>query len=75
MEGSVLEMEGNGYAALTWKGLPTCIRISADQPYEGPISRVIAWSGSLEAEMGLSPTGDEPTLFIAGEGEVLFEGE
>jgi tetratricopeptide (TPR) repeat protein len=75
MEASVLEMEGNGYAALTWKGLPTCMRVHADQPFEGPISKVIAWSGNLEAEMGLSPTGDEPTLFIAGEGEVLVEGE
>jgi tetratricopeptide (TPR) repeat protein len=75
MEASVLELEGSGYAALTWKGLPTCMRVHADQPFEGPISKVIAWSGSLEAEMGLSPTGDEPSLFIAGEGEVLFEGE
>jgi len=74
MEASVLEMEGNGYAALTWQGLPTCMRIHPDQPFEGPISKVIAWSGSLEAEMGLSPAGDEPTLFIAGEGEVLIEG-
>ncbi|HQZ15954.1 MAG TPA: tetratricopeptide repeat protein [Vicinamibacteria bacterium] len=75
MEASVLEMEGHGYAALTWKGLPTCMRVHPDQPFEGPISKVIAWSGSLEAEMGLSPTGDEPTLFIAGDGEVLFEGD
>jgi tetratricopeptide (TPR) repeat protein len=73
MEASVLEMEGNGFAALTWKGLPSCVRIHPDQPFEGALSTVIAWSGNLEAEMGLSPTGDEPSLFIAGEGEVLYE--
>lgn len=73
MEASVLEMEGHGFAALTWKGLPSCVRIQPDQPFEAPISSVIAWSGNLEAEMGLSPTGDEPSLFIAGEGEVLYE--
>lgn len=73
MEASVLEMEGNGFAALTWKGLPSCVRVHGDQPFEGPISSVIAWSGTLEAEMGLSPTTDEPTLFISGEGEVLYE--
>ncbi|MEO8499858.1 MAG: tetratricopeptide repeat protein [Vicinamibacteria bacterium] len=73
MEASVLQMEGHGFAALTWKGLPSCVRIHADQPFEGPLSTVIAWSGNLEAEMGLSPTSDEPSLFIAGEGEVLYE--
>ena len=73
MEGSVLEMEGQGYAALTWKGLPSCVRVHSDQPFEGPVSGVIAWSGTLEAELGLSPTTDEPSLFISGEGEVLYE--
>ena len=73
MEASVLQMEGNGFAALTWKGLPSCVRIHADQPFEAPLSTVIAWSGNLEAEMGLSPTGDEPSLFISGDGEVLYE--
>ena len=73
LETSVLEMEGSGFAALTWKGLPSCVRVHRDQPFEGAISSVIAWSGSLEAEMGLSPTTDEPSLFISGEGEVLFE--
>ena len=70
---SALEMEGQGFAALTWKGLPSCVRVHGDQPFEGPMSSVIAWSGSLEAEMGLSPATDEPSLFISGEGEVLFE--
>jgi hypothetical protein len=73
MEGSVLEMEGNGYAALTWKSLPSCVRVHRDQPFEGPMSSVIAWSGALEAEMGLSPTTDEQSLFISGEGEVLYD--
>ncbi len=73
MDSSVLEMEGSGYAALTWKGLPSCVRIHADQPFEAPISTIIAWSGNLEAEMGLSPTTDEPSLFISGDGEVLYE--
>jgi hypothetical protein len=36
---------------------------------------VIAWSGTLDAEMGLSPATDEPSLFISGEGEVLYEGD
>ena len=75
MENSVLEMEGNGFAALTWKSLPSCVRVHDDHPFEGPRSKVIAWSGSLEAEMGLSPTADEPSLFISGEGEVLYEGD
>lgn len=75
MEGSILELEGTGYAALTWKGLPSCVRVHADEPFEGPISSVIAWSGNLEAEMGLTPTTDEATLFISGEGEVLYEGD
>ena len=61
------------FAALMWKGLPSCIRVHSDQPFEGPISSVIAWSGNLEAEMGLSPATDEPSLFISGEGEVLYE--
>lgn len=73
MESSVLEMEGSGFAALTWKGLPSCVRIHSDHPFEAPLSTVIAWSGNLEAEMGLSPTTDEPSLFISGEGEVLYE--
>lgn len=73
MEVSVLEMEGNGFAALTWKGLPSCVRVHADQPFEAPMSSVIAWSGTLDAEMGLSPATDEPSLFVSGEGEVLFE--
>ncbi len=75
MEESVLEMEGHGFAALTWKGLPSCVRVREDQPFEGPRSAVVAWSGALEAEMGLSPATDEPSLFISGEGEVLFEGD
>jgi len=75
MDANVLEMEGNGFAALTWKGLPSCIRVHHDEPFEGPISSVIAWSGNLEAELGVSPTTDEPSLFISGEGEVLYEGE
>jgi len=74
IEQSVLEMEGHGFAALTWKGLPSCVRVHGDQPFEGPLSGVIAWSGSLAAELGLSPSGDEPSIFISGEGEVLFEG-
>jgi len=74
LETTVLEMEGNGFAALTWKGLPSCVRVHRDQPFEGPVSSVIAWSGTLEAEMGLSPATDEPSLFISGQGEVLFEG-
>ncbi len=73
MDSSVLEMDGNGYAALTWKGLPSCVRVHADHPFEAPLSTVIAWSGNLEAEMGLSPTTDEPSLFISGEGEILYE--
>ncbi len=73
MDASVLEMEGNGFAALTWNGLPSCVRVQNDQPFEGPMSSVIAWSGNLEAEMGLSPTTNEPSLFVSGEGEVLFE--
>lgn len=73
MESNVLEMEGTGFAALTWKGLPSCVRIHGDHPFEAPLSTVIAWSGNLEAEMGLSPTTDEPSLFISGEGEVLYE--
>jgi hypothetical protein len=68
-------MDGGGFAALTWKGLPSCVRVHPDEPFEGPISSVIAWSGNLEAELGVSPTTDEPSLFISGEGEVLFEGE
>jgi tetratricopeptide (TPR) repeat protein len=73
MENSVLELEGTGFAALTWKGLPSCVRIHPDQPFEGPISTVIAWSGTLEAELGVSPATEEPSLFISGEGEVLYE--
>ena len=73
MESSVLEMEGSGYAALTWKGLPSCVRVHGDQPFEAPMSSLIAWSGNLEAELGLSPSTDEPSLFISGEGEVLYE--
>ena len=75
MDTMVLELEGSGFAALTWKGLPSCVRIHQDQPFEGPRSSVIAWSGTLEAEMGLSPATDEPSIFISGEGEVLFESE
>ncbi|MEO5762478.1 MAG: tetratricopeptide repeat protein [Vicinamibacteria bacterium] len=75
MEASVLEMEGNGFAALTWNGLPSCVRVHSDQPFEAPLSSVIAWSGTLEAEMGLSPVTDEPSLFISGEGEVLYEAD
>jgi uncharacterized protein (AIM24 family) len=75
METSVLEIEGHGFAALTWKGLPSCVRVHDDQPFEGPRSSVIAWSGTLDAEMGLSPATDEPSLFISGEGEVLYEGD
>lgn len=74
METMVLELDGSGYAALTWKGLPSCVRVHQDHPFEGPASGVIAWSGALDAEMGLSPATDEPSLFISGEGEVLFEG-
>ena len=74
MEAMVLELDGAGFAALTWTGLPSCVRVHQDQPFEGPASSVIAWSGELEAEMGLSPTTDGPSLFISGEGEVLFEG-
>ena len=73
MENSVLELEGNGFAALAWKGLPSCVRIHPDQPFEGAMSSVIAWSGNLEAELGVSPATDEPSLFISGEGEVLYE--
>jgi hypothetical protein len=73
MEDSVLEMEGSGYVALTWKGLPSCVRVHSDQPFEGAMSTVIAWSGSLDAEVGLSPTTDGPSLCISGEGEVLYE--
>lgn len=73
MEGGVLEMDGRGFAALTWSGLPSCARIHSDEPFQGPLSSVIAWSGNLEAEMGLSPTTHEPSLFISGDGEVLFE--
>ena len=75
MDTHVLEMEGHGFAALTWKGLPSCVRVHRDQPFEAPLSSVIAWSGRLEAEMGLSPTTDEPSIFISGNGEVLYEGD
>jgi|CXWL01.1.fsa_nt_gi Flp pilus assembly protein TadD len=75
MDSHVLEMEGQGFAALTWKGLPSCVRVHRDQPFEAPLSSVIAWSGRLEAEMGLSPTTDEPSIFISGNGEVLYEGD
>ncbi len=74
MDAVALEVEGSGFAALIWKGLPSCVRVHIDQPFEAPLSTVIAWSGSLRAEMGLSPVTDEPSLFISGEGEVLFEG-
>lgn len=74
IDSNVLEMEGHGFAALTWKGLPSCVRVHGDQPFEGPMSSVIAWSGTLEAELGLSPAADEPSVFISGEGEVLYEG-
>lgn len=74
MEATALEIEGTGFAALTFKGLPSCVRVHIGQPFEGPLSSVIAWSGSLRAEMGLSPTTDEPSVFISGDGEVLFEG-
>lgn len=73
VERSVLELDGAGYAALAWKGLPSCARVHPDHPYEGPVSKVLAWSGHLECEIGLSPATDEPSLFISGEGEVLFE--
>jgi hypothetical protein len=47
--------------------------VHSDQPFEGAMSTVIAWSGSLDAEVGLSPTTDGPSLCISGEGEVLYE--
>lgn len=73
LDRTVLELDGGGYAALAWSGMPSCVRVHPDHPFEGPVSRVIAWSGSLESEIGLSPATDEPSIFISGEGEVLFE--
>ena len=73
LERVVLELEGAGYAAVQWSGMPSCVRVHDDHPFEGPVSSVLAWSGRLESEIGLNPSTDEPSIFISGEGEVLFE--
>jgi uncharacterized protein (AIM24 family) len=75
---SVVEMEGAGFAAVSWDTLPHCVRVRLDEPLRANARDLIAWSGALTARLVTEPVpgraeSDGEVIELSGEGEALIE--
>lgn len=71
----VLELEGAGFAAVSWSRLPHCARVRPGEPLRVSVTALTAWSGDLTAKLLVEGRhgGAAEVVELAGDGEALIE--